>query len=98
MSNDSVLSLGLFGRLSVLEAQRSDVIQRIKHVASDKTRLGGAVEEESPQDVLNGAFPILLTELNGLVESIVLSDHLIEFLGYNLESVSDLNVRQFGAS
>lgn len=98
MPNESVLSLGLFGRLSILEAERKDVIDRIKTVTEQKVRIGGAVEADTPQSILISVLPILLTELNGLIESIVLSDRLIEFAGYDLESVADLNNRCFGVS
>lgn len=98
MPNESVLSLGLFGRLSILEAPRPDVLERIKRVSQDKTRLGEVIEAENPQDVLLRVVPLLLIELNGLIESIVLSDGVIEFAGYDIKFVGDLNQRLFGVT
>src|SRR6266850_8523987 len=94
MKNESVLSLGLFGRLSALEASRRDVLNDISRIREYRIKEGLCSESsEAPEEILANALPLLLTELNGLVESLVLSDKIIEFQGYGPYYVIKLGIK-----
>jgi hypothetical protein len=98
MTNKVVLSLGLFGPLSAASAPRQEVLERIAELRkyrifwkenslSDKDRVGfdwtGDSFEPSCENILADAFQIVLIELNGLVESLVLADSIVMFSGYD---------------
>src|SRR4051812_3954122 len=101
MSSRSVVSVGLFGRLSILVAPRQDVHKRIQSMSekmeSRKWRAlretGGTFEfpnSPSPAAILAQALPPMLVELSALVETIVLSDEILLFVGYDPEYVNEL--------
>jgi hypothetical protein len=94
MQNRALVPVEIFGRLSCVTADRSEVLETIKHVedsARDWTERGiggpapdiGLGVSSSPTIAFSMVLPTLLRELNALVEAIVLSDQLLIFAGYS---------------
>jgi hypothetical protein len=88
MANNTVLSAGLFGRLSAIEAPRPDVLDRIGRVS----RYIGVTE--SPEDTFVKALPLLLVELNGLVEALVFAESISFLTGYDFKYVEKLTTEE----
>jgi hypothetical protein len=99
MQNRALVSVGLFGRLSCLTADRTTVLEAIemgndlarrwREDAGNLTTLvnTGVGASSAPVAAFATALPTLLRELNALVEAIVLSDELLVFCGYSPEVV-----------
>lgn len=87
MANATIISKGLFGRLSVIEAPRPDVLARISRVSK---KIG---VKEAPKDTFAKALPLLLIELNGLVETIVFGDSIAYFAGYDFRYINKLCIK-----
>lgn len=99
MQNKALVSVGLFGRLSCLVADRATVLRSVERVGHYAARYLGDVgasiapmhadasADSAPAGAFATALPTLLRELNALVEAIVLSDELLVFCGYSPEVV-----------
>lgn len=93
MLNKSVVSVGLFGRLSCLLAPRRDVLETIDYVERCGMRYRYPLcppphDPPPPSFLFTQALPTLLTELNSLVEAIVLSDDISLFCGHSAKQLN----------
>lgn len=102
MRTQTLLSVGLFGRLSCLVTDRSTVLDLIamnERLNHNYTRYIDNDEQAAPPLSAKASFltglPTLLDELNSLVEAIVLSDEILIFCGYAPRLVDSVTSRGY---
>jgi len=89
--NRTIVSLGAFGRISLLNGQREEIYEFMDYDCHDRywPRLDEG-NTQSLEEKFHRVMPLLLKELNGIIEAIILSDELLFFNSYSDDYVKKI--------